>query len=215
MGTAPLNPTQNKFGAGTIYMAPVGSAVPALTAAAGKFNFSWASPWVAVGGTTAGLTLTRTPTASDFFVAESYYPQHILMTADDIAGAFAMDQVNKSNLAFAWNAASTSTLTGSGGSWATSGASGAKVSQFTPPIIGTEVRSMLGWQGQDDDEVLFIYQVLNVATLSEVANKAPNPQELLMQLRAELPATNPDTNCGALSTAVVPYRSYYAGTNFD
>ena len=222
MGFAPLSPTQNKFGAGTIYMAPLATAVPTLTVVAGKFTQAFTG-WYAVGGTSAGLTLTRNPATSDFNVAESFYPQHILQTGDDMQGSFTIDQINKQNLAFAMNAASAATLAGAAsgsasgaqGNFSNSGTGASRVTAFNLPAIGSQVDCMLAWQSQDDDEVVFMYEVTQVASVAPNMNKGPQAQELLMQLRCVLPATNPDLNVGATSTQVQPWRWYFAGTLFD
>ena len=214
MGSPALHPTLNKFGAGTIYMAPLLTAVPTLVAAAGKFTQTWTG-WTAIGGTNGGITLTRNPATADFNVAESFYPQHILQTGDDIQGAFTMDEISKANFAYAMNAADAATVAGTGGNYAVTGASGAKITQYNMPLIGKSVNCMLGWQSQDDDEVLFLYEVTNVASVALNANKGPQAQELLMQLRSVLPATNPDTNLGQTSANAMPFRWYFAGTLFD
>ncbi len=159
--------------------------------------------------------VTRNPATADFVVAESYYPQHILVTGDDIQGAFSLAQVNKANLAFAFNAGDFSSVAGTGGNYSVAGTGAGKIAGFSAPLIGKEVRAMLAWQGQDDDEVLFIYQGLNVASVAPAMNKGPAAQELAIQFRGELPATNPDTNLGHDSTDVVPWRWYLAGTLFD
>ena len=217
MPTAQVNPLQNRFGAGTIYMAPVGTAVPILAASGGVFtNFVPGTPptgWIAVGGTTTGLTLTRQPTFSDFLVAESYYPQAIVMTADDVQGNYTLAQINRQNLAFAYNAASAATLAGTGGNYAVTGSGANVITQFTLPLVGTQVNCMLAWVGEQTDECLFMYDVLNVAAVAPNFTKGPQAQELLFQVRSQLPATNPDLNCGQTSSNVTPYRWYFTGTN--
>jgi hypothetical protein len=193
-------------------MAPLGTAVPTLVAAGGVFTNAWPG-WVAVGGTTTGLTLTRQPTFSDFLVAESYYPQHIVMTADDLQGNFTLAQINRANIAFAYNAATANTVAGTGDNYSVSGSGSNVISQFNLPLVGTEVSAMFAWVGEQNDEAAVIYQCRNVAAVAPNYTKGPQAQELLFQLRAELPATNPDTNCGQTSGNVRVYRSYYTGTN--
>jgi hypothetical protein len=192
-------------------MAPPLTAVPTLTSVGGRFTQVWTG-WTAVGGTSAGATFTRTPTTSDFVPAESYYPTHILVTGDDIAGSFILNEVSKAALAFAFNGANAASVAGTGGNWTTSGTGGATISGFSLPLVGQEVHGMLGWQGQDDDEVLFVYQGINVAAVAPNMTKGPQAQELSINFRGELPTTNADTNNGYTSTQVVPFRWYLAGT---
>ena len=108
MANAPLNGTQNHFGPGLIMMAPVGTAVPVLTAVANAFTnaLPWAG-WTAVGGTVDGLTITRNPASSQYFVAESYYPAKVGFTSDSVNGSCVLAQVSKANLAFALDRKST------------------------------------------------------------------------------------------------------------
>jgi hypothetical protein len=217
MPTAVLNPLQNRFGAGTIYMAPLGTAVPILAASGGVFTtFVPGAPptgWTPVGGTTTGLTLTRQPTFSDFLVAESYYPQAIVMTADDVQGNFTLAQINRQNLAFAYNAATANTVAGTGDNYSVTGSGANTITQFNLPLVGTEVDCMLCWVGEQSDECAFLYQCKNVAAVAPNATKGPMAQELLFQLRAQLPAVNPDLNCGQTALNVRPYRWYFTGTN--
>jgi hypothetical protein len=210
MGTATLTPTKNHFGAGTIYMSGAGTTVPTLTVVGGKFTQAWTG-WFAVGGTSAGLTVSRTPTFSDFVPAESYYATHVLGTGDSIEGSCVLNEISKVNLAFAFNMADANTLAGTGGNYTTSGTGANVITGFSAPLVGKEVRSMLGWQSENDDEVVFIYQGVN-SVVSPHFDKNPNAQELSIGLKGELPATNPDTNNGYTSTQVVPWRWYLAGT---
>jgi len=227
MGTAVVNPNQNRFGAGTIFLGAVGTPFPVLISSGGVFtNFVPGTPpagFLAVGGTTTGLTLTRNPSFSDFLVAESYYPQQIVQTADDVQGNFTLAQMNRVNLAAAYNAlnpativstGNTTTATGGGASnYATSGSGANQITGFTLPLVGTQVECSMIWVGEQSDEAVFIYACLNVASVAPNFTKGPAAQELLFQLRATLPATNPDTNCGYTSTQVTPYRFYFTGVN--
>jgi len=214
MGQATLTTSRNKFGAGQLLMAPPGTAIPTLVCTAGTFGpvSAWTG-WNQVGGTMAGLTVTRTPTVSDFIPAESYYATHILVTGDDIQGAFILNEVSKTNLAYAFNAGSAASVAGTGGNFTTSGTGNNLVAGFSLPIVGQEVHGMLGWQAQDDTEVLFIYQGLNVASVAPNFTKGPQAEELAITFRGELPQTNPDTNNGYVSTQTTPFRWYLAGNS--
>src|ERR1035441_6899978 len=101
MANAPLNGAQNHFGPGVIMMAAVGTAVPVLTAAAGAFTNSlpWAG-WSAVGGTVDGLTITRNPASSQYFVAESYYPAKVGFTSDSVNGSCVLAQVSQADVSW-------------------------------------------------------------------------------------------------------------------
>ena len=211
MAQSVLTTTRNVFGPGTIYMASPLTAVPTLTVAAGKFTQAWTG-WTPVGGTNSGITFNRNPTFADFVPAESFYPTHILDTGDDISGAFVLNEISKANIAYAFNGGDAASVAGTGGNWTTSGTGAAQISGFSMPLIGKSVHGMLGWQSQDDDEVIFIYQGVNVASVAANATKAPASQDLSIQFRGELPTTNPDTNNGYTSTQVTPFRWYVAGS---
>jgi hypothetical protein len=51
-------------GPGRIYYAPLGTAIPTITAAASKITATWTS-WVQVGATDAGLTYTESAETAD------------------------------------------------------------------------------------------------------------------------------------------------------
>ena len=209
MGTAVLNPGANKFSAGEILMAPITAAVPTLAASGGKFGptSAWTG-WQKLGGTTTGFTLSVVPTTADFMVQESFYPMHIIQTTETADATFTLAELSRAALAYVFNAGSAASVTGTGGSFATTGASGTAFAQFTPPLIGQQFRAMVGWQSEFDDEVIFLYQTLNTATVAPVRAKGPQEAALAFNCRSELPATNPDTNCGATSTMVTPFRWY-------
>jgi hypothetical protein len=150
MAIASVNPLLIKAGPGLIRYAPLGTTIPTFTAAANKVVGTWTN-WVAVGATDEGLTYSEGTDTEDITVAESQYPVRTVTTAKSGTVAFAMSHIDDLNWKLACN----------GGTITTSGTGATKINTFVPPLVGGEVRVMLGFQSLDDDEVIIWPQVFN------------------------------------------------------
>lgn len=126
------DPNTISIGAGSLYIAPLGTAEPVTLTAA------WVSGWINLGYTEKGTTFTRGVTATDVDVAEEFYAVAKTITAYTGTVDFALSQITATNLSYCFN----------GGTVTTS----ATDVQFDPPAAGTETYTMLGWQSNSGDE---------------------------------------------------------------
>lgn len=136
---AGFEPGAIDFGAGTLYVAPIGTPEPT------NITGVWNVAWVQLGYTDSGHVFTSGMTTTQILAAESYFPLTNIVTAKDSKVAFSLLQITAANLSTAFN----------GGTITSSGAAGVT---YDPPAPGTEVRCMLGWQSLDGTERMIFRQ---------------------------------------------------------
>jgi hypothetical protein len=141
--TVGFDPKTADIGAGTLYVAPIGTAEPTT------ITSPWNVAFVALGYTESGHIFTSGLTVTPIIPAEAYFPLTNIVTAKDSKVAFALMQMTAANLQTAFNGGTITTLGGGGGV------------TYDPPAIGTEVRCMLGWQSDDLTERLIFRQCFN------------------------------------------------------
>ena len=161
--------TQIRIGPGTLYVAPLASTVPTDLVTA------WDAAWLALGYTDNGHEMDYTPNYNDINVEEELEP--VLLVADkrDIHWKFTMKQINAKNLQLAENGG---TITTSGG-----------VTKFVPPILGSEVYTMIGWQAADSKERLVIRKALQIGSINTTRQKAPNASLIPADFRVLSPGS--------------------------
>lgn len=171
-----INPLAIKAGPGRIYYAPLGTAIPTFTAAASKIVGAWTS-WVQVGSTDAGLTYSENTDTDDIRVAESLYPVRTVTTSKKATVAFSLSEIHDLN----WK------LVSNGGTIVVTGSGVTKIDTFIPPLAGSEVRVMLGFQSADDDEVLIWPQCFNTGGFETQRANFSDKQSLPGEFSVELP----------------------------
>jgi len=176
MAIGSVNPLLIKAGPGKIYYAPLGTAIPTFTAAASKIVGAWTS-WVAVGATDEGLTYSESTDTEDITVAESQYPVRTVTTGKSGSVAFAMSHIDDTNWRVATN----------GGTVTTTGTGATLINTFVPPLVGAEIRVMLGFQSLDDDEVLIWPQVFNGGGFETARSTFSTKHTLPVTFNVELP----------------------------
>lgn len=177
-------------GPGKIYYAPLGTAIPTITAAASKVAATWTS-WVSPGSTDAGITYTESVETADIQVAESLYPVRTVSTSKTSRIAFVMNEISDLNWKLACN----------GGTITTSGTGATKLNTYVPPLVGSEVRVMLAFQANSDLEIIVWPQVFNVGNVEYVRGNYETKAGLSVEFNAEIPATGYTT----------PYQRFTAG----
>jgi len=177
-------------GPGKIYYAPLGTAIPTITAAASKVAATWTS-WVSPGSTDAGITYTESVETADIQVAESLYPVRTVSTSKTSRIAFVMNEISDLNWKLACN----------GGTITTSGTGATKLNTYVPPLVGSEVRVMLAFQANSDLEIIVWPQVFNVGNVEYVRGTYETKAGLSVEFNAEIPATGYTT----------PYQRFTAG----
>ena len=180
MSTAQISAGLYVSGPGILYAAPLLTAEPLSTVVASTFASTlWPAAWAPVGSTSDGFTFKDTITTAPVVAAESYYPVKVITTARSAQLDVILQEFHAGNLKLALNT-TTALVTGS---------TATMLTQISPPVVGSEVRSMWGWQSQDDTVRLIAYQALQTGPLSVKFSKGAVPAQLTMQLDLELPAT--------------------------
>ncbi|WP_326564556.1 hypothetical protein [Micromonospora peucetia] len=192
MAAPTIQPGQIKTGPGRILYAPLGTAIPTFTAAASKITGTWTT-WVEVGATEEGLTYTESTDTSDITVAESLYPVRTVTTGKSSRVAFTMSHVSDVNWKLAMN----------GGTITTSGTGVTKLNTYVPPLVGQEVRVMLGFLSLDEDEALIWPQVFNVGSVETGRGSFDAKHGLPVEFAAELPDP---------AVMTTPYKRWTSGS---
>jgi hypothetical protein len=191
MAAPTIQPSQIKTGPGRILWAPLGTTVPTFTAAGSKVTATWTS-WVEAGATDAGMTFNTSTDSSPIRVAESPYNIKSVVTNKTGTVAFTMNHVSDVNWKLAENGG-TITVTGTGAT---------KLSVFVPPLIGAEVRVMLAFLSQDEDEAFVWYQVFNTGGLETERGAIDSKHGIPVSFDVEMPDA-------LIST--VPYKRITSG----
>lgn len=191
MASPTIQPGQIKTGPGRILYAPLGTAIPTLTAASSKIAGTWTS-WLEAGATDAGLTYNESVDSSPIEVAESQYEIRNVVTKKAGAVAFAMNHVSDVN----WK------LAANGGTLTVTGTGATKLSVFVPPLIGAEVRVMLGFLSLDEDEAIIWPQVFNTGGFETERGKIDAKHGLPVSFSVELPDP---------AVLITPYKRWTAG----
>jgi hypothetical protein len=190
VAVAPVTSALIQSGPGRIYTAPLGTAIPTITAAASKIAATWTS-WVLLGSTDAGITYTESVQTADIQVAESLYPVRTVTTSKSSRIAFTVNEISDLNWKVAMN----------GGTITTSGAGVTKLNTFVPPLAGAEVRLMMAFVDYLDTEAIVWPQVFNVGSVAYVRGGLETKAGLPCEFNAEIPATG----------YVTPYQRFTAG----
>lgn len=153
------------LGAGTLYVAPIGTTEP--TSASATLPSAWREVGYTDDGTAFGFTYTNEPIE----VEEEFYPVKYATTSVELAVGFAMKQTSRRNLALALNA---------GADAASDGTS------FEPPDPGDEVRVMLVYDTEDGARWIF-RKVFQGGTVNMARKKAPDASLIPVEFRVEKP----------------------------
>jgi hypothetical protein len=157
-----------QFGAGLIYMAPLGTAEPTGPTA------TLDAAWKPIGYTENGSQLVITPTVTDLNVGESLDPVHVVITARTIMFEWAFAEMTATNLQRALN----------GGTLGTSGG----YTTYQPPATGAATRQMIAWISDTQDELWVFRQALQVGTVTR-QNRKGALALYTAQFRIELPTS--------------------------
>lgn len=180
MATATVDSAKIIAGPGILYWAPLGTADPDSTVAAGKLpTAAWAAAWVALGSTDNGHQFSDPVTTEDITVAESMHPVKVVTTGRQATWTVGLAEVNLANLQVAMNGG-TPTETGTGDT---------SLAILSPPDIGDEVRARIGWQSEDDTVRLLGEQVLQVGSFDLQFRKGATKAVIGCEFRFEKPSS--------------------------
>lgn len=189
MPAAVVPKTALSFGAGYLYRANLATSFPVNTVAGSVFTDTWTG-WDLWGVTREGHTFNYSLETEPVEAAEYLDPLLTVTTGRSIGMSFDLMQIHLTNIKRALN----------GGTLSTSGAGATLLSTYTPPTVGAEVRSMIGWESTDNTERIIIPVAFQVGNLEISRRKGANNASLPLEWRAE-----PDSSGN-------PYYHYSAGT---
>ena len=191
MATPTITPGLIRTGPGLIYYAPLGTAIPTLTAAASLISGTWTA-WLQVGATEDGLTFSTSTSTEDIRVAESQNVIRTVTTEKTSTVAFNMAYMSDLHWKLAEN----------GGTIVTTGTGATKLNTYVPPLLGSEVRQMLGFVSLDNDEAFVWPQVFNGGGFETARAAIATKHGLPVTFNVELP------DPGVLTT---PYKRWVTG----
>jgi len=177
---------------GWLFWAPLASAVPTHTVAGSVFTDTWGAPWVWLGATAEGSTLTSSVSVEYVRAAEIFNPVGSSITEQNTSIAFALLSYTLNNLKRILNGGTIATVSGTGAT---------TLSKFTPPTSSQITRSMIGWESTDGTTRAVLYQCLNTADVEMQFAKAPDAATLPGTFSCEVPTGN-----------TVPFEMWSAGT---
>lgn len=178
-------------GAGTLWVAPIGSPEPAsgvlspITSPA--TSVPWPSAWVQLGYTEDGSEFDWAPKFDPLEVAELLIPIKYVASSAASTVAFELAEITASHIKAVFNGGTVATASG--------------ITSFQPPAIGTEVRSMLGWDRIDGMERIIWRQCIQTGSIKQEHKKAPKKNTLPASFMLETP-----------TTGVAPFVHYLDGS---
>lgn len=178
---------------GYLFIAPLGSALPADTVTASVFSDAWPAAWIPLGATEEGSTFSYESTVEPVTVAEFFDPIKFFTTERGGSIAFNLAHYGAANYRRALN--------GGVAAVAPSPATaGNELYTVEPPNPGDEVRCMVGWESLDNTVRLICRQALQGGTLENAFRKPPAIAVIPCTFNLEKPAT------------AQPFRKSFAGT---
>lgn len=158
-------PTNVRYGPGQLYIAALASSEPTDLVSA------WPGAWTLLGYTKNGHVFDYAPDIQPIVVEEELDPIAYASVSRKMSLKFELAETTATNLKRALNGGSV--VTGSG------------IVTFTPPTLGAEVDTMLGWQSQDAKERWIFRKCKNTGDISVNRKKAPDystiPVEFMVQ----------------------------------
>ncbi|MGV9779853.1 phage tail tube protein [Streptosporangium sp. NPDC003464] len=167
------NPGAIALGPGILYIAVLATPEPADLVTAWS---SVSANWLQLGYTDEGSTFNYSVNSETVEVAEELDPVRYALTSRELSVEFALAEITATNLKRALN----------GGTITTPGAGLVK---FEPPLLGEEVRTMLGWEAEDHTERWVYRQCLQVGNIGVQRRKGSAKATLGCEFRVEKPAS--------------------------
>jgi hypothetical protein len=176
--------------AGFLYIANLGTSLPANTVAGSVFTDTWPGGWNLLGITKDGSEFDYTVSTDQIMAAEYYDPIVVVTTGRAASMKMELQQVHATNMKRAIN----------GGNLTVTGSGATQLNTLTPPNVGAEVRQMIGWEAQDSTERLVMEQVFQTGSLTISRKKGVDNATLPLEYTAELPSSG------------FPFQYFTAGT---
>jgi hypothetical protein len=182
------SPTGLALGPGYLFAAPLGTAeVTDLTTPGVPGWTAISAAWLALGYTEAGSEFDYALNVDQVLVAEELDPVVNTTTGRTSTVTFNLSQLTRTNLNIAMN----------GGVFA----SGSGYVSIEPPDLGTEVRTMLGFESEDHTERWIYRQCIQAGTMKITRAKGAANATIACTFNLEKPATGSRLFKAILSTA--------------
>jgi hypothetical protein len=178
-------------GAGYLLWAPIGSSEPTPVASGSKFTDSWPVAWIGLGATTEGSAFSYETKVEPITVAELLDPIAYKSTERTGSISFALADDTLANMKRVLNGGTLTVVSGTGAT---------TISTYTPPVLGAEVRCMLGWESLDNDIRLVMYQCFQGGNMTQNFKKAPDIAAIPATFNFEMPSSG------------IPWKKTVAGT---
>ncbi len=142
------------------------------------FTDAWPVWWIPCGVTRDGSQFSYELTTENIEVAEYLDPLDIIPTGRNIGAAFDLAQITNRSYLMAWNGGTSTTV---------SGATTTLLTKVSPPVLGAEVDTMIGWESQDGTERIIYYQATQSGNIQWSNQKAPNYKSLPLTFKIKQP----------------------------
>lgn len=166
--------------AGYLFWAPLATAIPTNTVAGSVFTDSWSGAWINLGATEDGSQFEYDLNVQAISVAEFLDP--IKYVTVSRAGSFSFNLANYtlSNLAKVTNGSAPTVVSGTGAT---------QLNRVRPPVPGSEIRAMIGWESLDNTVRAIFYQTLSSGKVTTTYKKAPSYAVLPATWNMEVPSS--------------------------
>lgn len=177
---------------GYLFWAPLATSIPTNTVVGSVFTDSWSAPWVSLGATEDGSQFEYEVKVEAITVAEFLDPIKYATVERSGSFAFTLASYTLSNLAKALNGSAPTLVSGSGTT---------ALNRLRPPVVGAEIRCMIGWESLDSTVRFIGYQTINSGKVGTAYKKAPSIAVIPCMFNFEMPVSG------------IPFEFYSAGTS--
>jgi hypothetical protein len=129
-----------------------------------------------LGFTKDGSEFDWTPKFEALEVAEQLIPIRYVASMAEASIGFALAEITAQHVSFAFNGGTVTTTSG--------------ITTFLPPVIGEEVRAMIGWDRIDGLERIIWRQCIQTDDVKQEHKKSPAMNTLPTKFMLEQPADN-------------------------
>ncbi len=165
---------------GYLFVAPLGSTLPANTVTGGVFTDAWPTAFIPLGATEEGSEFSYSTDVEAINVAEFFDPIKFATTSRSGSIAFNLANWTLTNYRRALN--------GGVAALVPTGTAGSELTTLTPPNPGTEVRSMIGWESLDNTLRLICHQTIQGGEITSAFRKAPDLALIPCTFNLEVPS---------------------------
>lgn len=164
---------------GYLFWAPLSSSEPANTVVGSVFTDAWPGAWLPLGITKEGSEFNWQTETDTIEAAEYLDPLKYVSTGRTGSVSFELMNMNATNMKRMLN----------GGVITVTGTTSTTLSVYTPPPLGTEARSMLGWESQDGTERFVWRQCFQTGQVTIGRKKGADNATIPVEFNLEVPSS--------------------------